>query len=189
MKAWQRIEPTTVTKVGWRTITTKTFRMPNGNGSTSTFDTIHPDGQEFAGVLGLTPDNEVIITRQYRVGPEKIMDELPGGFVDEGETPEQAAVREFEEETGYQAGRIEYLGAYHKDTYMNSRWHAFIAYDCQKVTDQTLELDEYIELDTISIEQLIQNAVTDNLTDHAVVLMAYEKLRAIQKGEEDETTN
>jgi 8-oxo-dGTP pyrophosphatase MutT (NUDIX family) len=38
---------------------------------------------------------------------------LPGGGVDEGETPEQAAVRETVEETGYQVEVVAFVGEYH----------------------------------------------------------------------------
>ena len=175
MKPWKRIEPTTVTKVGWRKITTKTFQMPDGG--MVEFDTVHPDGQEFAGVIGLTKDKRVVIARQFRPGPEKIMEELPGGFVDPGESPEAAARREFKEETGYEAGNMQYLGSFHKDTYMNSVWHAFIAFDCTKVKEQELENEEDVEIDLISIPELIENAKNDRMTDHAAVLLAYDQLQ------------
>ena len=177
MKDWQRIEPTTVTKVGWRTIVTKTFVMPDGK--IQTFDTFGNEVQEFVAVIGITPEKKVVIARQFRVGPEKIYDELPGGFVDIGEEPEVAAVREFKEETGHKAGNVEYIGSYHKDTYMNALWHVFLATECLLVDDQKLEAEEHIEIQFISIEKLIENAKTDKMTDATAVLMAYDTLQKL----------
>jgi len=44
-----------------------------------------------------------IIIEQYRPPIEKFVVEMPAGLIDEGETPEQAAIRELEEETGYKS--------------------------------------------------------------------------------------
>lgn len=44
---------------------------------------------------------EIILQKQYRPPIDKVMIEVPAGLVDEGETAEQAAVRELKEETGY----------------------------------------------------------------------------------------
>jgi ADP-ribose pyrophosphatase len=178
MNIWKRIEPTVVNKVGWRTIVTKTFVMPNGE--EASFDTFGPEKQHFAAVIGLTPENKVIIARQFRVGPEVIMDELPGGFVDKDESPEAAASREFQEETGYMANNLTYLGSYNKDTYMNATWHVYLAKDCVPSGHaQELEDEEHIEIDLISVSQLIENAKTNKMTDAVAVLMAYEQLRAL----------
>ncbi len=179
MQAWKRIEPTVYHKVGWRRITTKTFLLPDGQ--KHTFDVMYLDGQQFACIVALTKDRQVVIARQFRPGPEKVMDDLPGGFVDKGENPEAAAKRELLEETGYQAGNMTYLGAFHKDVYMNATWHAFLATDCVKVTDD-LQLDsgEQVEVDLISIDRLIENATHDRMQDHAAVLMAYDTLKKEQ---------
>lgn len=44
---------------------------------------------------------EIILQKQYRPPVDKVVIEVPAGLIDEGETAEQAAVRELREETGY----------------------------------------------------------------------------------------
>lgn len=181
MQPWQRVEPTTVTKVGWQTITSKTFIKPNGDNAV--FDTLYADGRQFAGIIGLTSDNQVITAKQYRPGPEQVMSELVGGFVDGDETPEQAAERELMEETGYKIGTMTYLGVVHKDAYMNAKWHFYLARDCVQVTtEQELSPNEHIDIELVSIDEFINNAKNDKMTDHAAVLLAYDQLQAINNG-------
>ena len=58
-----------------------------------------------AGVLFIR-GTEVLLVSQYRLLPDALAWEIPGGRIDEGETPEQGAVREAYEETSLRAGRL-----------------------------------------------------------------------------------
>lgn len=173
--AWKRIEPTETHKIGWRTIVTKKFI--DAKGDEVTFDTVDVEGREYSGVVALDEHNNVIVGRQFRPGPEKIFDEIPGGYVDPGEDPETAMRRELLEETGYKAGDVIYLGSYHKDCYINAKWHVFFAVDCKKIQEPELGHTEDIEVITIPISEFIKNAKHDGMTDATVALMAYDYLK------------
>lgn len=180
MKLWQRVEPTTTQKVGFRTIVEKTFTQPDGRQFSAT--TVNAEGLETVAVLALTPENKVIIARQFRAGPEIIMDELPGGFVDKGEDKTIAAARELLEETGYVPGELKFLGTAHYEAYTNTDRQCFVALNCTPSgSGQQLDEHEFIEVDLISIEQLLKNAKTGIMTDLGPILMAYDLLTELQK--------
>jgi len=179
MKPWKRIEPTTVTKVGWRTIVSKTFIDNRGN--QHVFDIIGREGDETAHIIALTPDKQVIIARQYRTGPEKVMEELPGGMLSPGEEKTETASRELLEETGYEAGHMEYMGYSYLSNYAHTITHTFLATDCRLVREQELEHEEEVEVDTISISQLLDNAKHGKMTDAVGVLLAYDQLMKLQE--------
>jgi ADP-ribose pyrophosphatase len=52
-------------------------------------------------ILNKPTGSEILLQKQYRPPVDKIMIEVPAGLIDEGETPEECAVRELKEETGY----------------------------------------------------------------------------------------
>jgi len=177
MVPWKRIEPTIISKVGYRTIVTKTFIQPNGQ--LHHYETTEPEGRHFAGVIGLTPDKQVVVARQFRPGPEKILDEVPGGGVDpeDGDDYLIAAKREFEEETGYTVGAIEPLGDVYKEAFNNGTWHYYFATESTpNKIGQKLDDTEHIEVHLISIDQFLDNARNARMTDTEAVLLAYEKL-------------
>lgn len=180
MKPWERLEPTTITKVGWRTIVHKHF--VTNRGAAVDADTTNAEKSQAAGMIALTTDGQVIIARQFRAGPELVMDEIPGGAVDTGEEPEAAARRELQEESGYKAGEVQYLGRVFKDGWNNSEWHYFLATGCvPHPAGQALDEHEDIEVDLISIDQLIYNAKNAKMTDCEAVLLAYDKLQELNK--------
>ncbi|MGB4799937.1 MAG: NUDIX hydrolase [Candidatus Saccharimonadales bacterium] len=182
MSSWKKLSERTE-PVGYRTLIFKKFRTPDG--AEYEFTTYGKRGAQDVNVIPLTRDNKVVIARQFRPGCERLMEEIPGGSVEVGEELQQAVARELMEETGYSAERLEHIGYVVRDAYSNVVSHTFIGYDCKKTGEQNLDIGEYVETLEIPLEKLFLNAQTGQMTDAGGVLLAYDKLRALQGGVDD----
>jgi 8-oxo-dGTP pyrophosphatase MutT (NUDIX family) len=63
-----------------------------------------------AHTIAVTPDDQVVLVRQFRAGSGRDSLETPGGLLDPGEDPGEAGARELLEETGYAGDPPESLG-------------------------------------------------------------------------------
>ena len=176
---WKRLDNTKVVKIGFRTVVRKYFELPSG--LVQEFTTYDSEGRQHAGCIALTADNKVISGKQFRPGPEQIMYEILGGGVEVGEDLETAALREFREESGYKPGKIKLLGTICKDAYTNSTHTYYLFTDCIKVGDQSLESTEFIEIELLTIDDFLSNAMRGKMTDLEAVLLAYDELKLINE--------
>lgn len=178
MQPWKRIEPTIVTKIDRREIVLKTFMSPEGH--TGTFATFLGEGTRSGAIVALTPDKKVIVAKQFRPGPEKIMYEIPGGGIEPGEDPQAGVMRELREETGYLSDSVTFLGTTCRDAYTNGMWYYYLALNCTLHSGgQDLDEHEYVDVELVSIPDFIENAKNDLMTDPAAVLFAYDRLKEL----------
>src|SRR5262245_56116600 len=98
---WEKLGERTLYR-GWRHVLGRTFRLPNGDEREFEVKVEAPS----AVVLALRDDGQVVLVREFRPGPEEVLLELPGGEVEPGEDPHEAARRELLEETGYEGDLV-----------------------------------------------------------------------------------
>ena len=118
--------------------------------------------------VAITEQGEVLMVRQYRHPVEEAILEIPGGFVDENETPEQAVKRELKEETGYEFSTIKKVGKIAANPgVLNNFTFLFLAQGGIKTGEQTLDTNELIEIEKISLQELktlfLENRILQSL--------------------------
>ena len=128
---------------------------------------------DWVNVIALTPEKQVLLVRQFRHGTREITLEIPGGAVDKGETPLQAAKRELWEETGYQADSWEELGLVEPNpAIQGNRTYTFLARSAMKTGKGQPDENEEIEVEQCPLSELTQ-LVHSRRIKHALVICAF----------------
>jgi ADP-ribose pyrophosphatase len=173
IQPWQKLMETDVFS-SFRRISRKTFVLPNG--AEADFE-IKQEPRAVC-VLALTTRDTVLLVQQFRPGPEAILLDLPGGGVNPGEDPAEAAARELLEETGYR-GEMELAGSSWHCAYSTMRTYHFVAHHCVKVQEPTPDDHEFLEVIEMLLADFKQHVRSGNLTDVAGAYMGLEKLNLL----------
>lgn len=111
-----------------------------------------------AAVILAVDEGHVLLVEQYRVPIGGYCLELPAGLVGDeaaGESVEQSAARELEEETGYRAARLTALGSFYSSPGMVSEWFTLVrAEGLTRVGDGGGTSDENIIVHRIALDDV-----------------------------------
>ena len=162
---WTRLTNRILVDRWWMTLREDRVRLPNGEVLDEYHVAEYPD---WACVLALTVDGQVVLVEQYRYGIDRVTLELPAGAIDPGETPEAAARRELREETGYEADAWVRLGALAVEPgrHTNSG-HLYVAHGCRVVGAPMLDATEDLQVRLVPVERLAK-LVEDEQIVHGI---------------------
>ncbi len=125
-------------------------------------------------------EEQIVLQRQYRYPLQSWQWEMPGGFIDDGETPEQAAEREFMEETGYRASTITPLGFFYPSFGSTNEQIFLFHVCCGEKLEARLEPGEVIRGELVSGE-VFAEMVADGRFFHGAGLAAWARWTAANK--------
>ncbi|MCH5260294.1 MAG: NUDIX hydrolase [Lachnospiraceae bacterium] len=149
-----------------------TIKIPNGN--IAKWDYIKHKGA--AAVVAVKDDGRLLMVRQFRNALDRETLEIPAGGLNSVDEPTDiAAARELEEEAGYTAGKLELLISIRTTVaFCDEKIDIYVATDLKR-SKQHLDEDEFLDVETYTIEELLQMIYDCKINDGKTVsaLLAY----------------
>lgn len=151
-----------------------TVVLPNGREAKREL-IAHPGG---VGIIAVNQKREVLMVEQYRIAFRTVLLEVPAGKLEVGEDPLECGVRELSEETGYEAGKVQFLGEYYPTPgYCEEKITLYLATQLQP-GKQHLDQDEFLSVKTIPLDTLYEMVMNNQIHD-AKTVIAVLKAKAI----------
>ncbi len=133
--------------------------------------------KNFSTVVPFLSVDKILVIKSYRHIVDSLQFEIPSGYIEEGESPKDAAIREFKEETGYSASKILFVGEYTLDYSMfEQKGYIFAAYDLLQNQQQHLGLMESIRIESLTIDHVKEMLLNGKILNAASIVALYRSL-------------
>lgn len=152
------------------TVAVDEVELPNGLGQSRRELVFHKGA---VAVLAVTPNDKLIIVKQYRKAIDDISYEIPAGKLEVGESgnEKEAALRELEEETGY-TGSLELLYDFYTAIgFCNEKIKLYLASDLKKVENpRPQDEDEVIEVLELTYQECMDLVQSGHIQDAKTIM-------------------
>ena len=168
----------TLLQGGFLTVKRDTVGLPDGSTATREY-VVHPGA---VAVVPVLDDGRVVMVRQFRYPLGQVLLEFPAGKIDPGEAVWDCARRELQEETGYTAREWARACCVHNAAAYSTEGIEIWFARGLRSGPQTLDAGEFLEVVTMSLEELDHLAQAGDLTD-VKTLVGLQWLRQWRRGE------
>ena len=132
-------------------------------------------------IFALTPDDQLLLVRQYKHGIGEEVTELPAGYLQEDENPLTGARRELREETGYAGddSLVKIATLIESPSRSNNRCHVFLARGVRRLGQQRLDRTEDIRILFVTPDHaldMVRSAEICDAKSVAAILLAWDIL-------------
>ncbi len=139
------------------------------------------DTNDWVNIVPVTDEGDIVMVRQYRHGSKRVTLEIPGGLVDPGESPAEAALREMREETGYAADRCHAIGSVNPNPALfSNQLHLFSAEGVRPVGAIANEGSEETAVELVALDD-VPELVRSGKIEHALVVAALYQWRLVRE--------
>jgi len=125
-------------------------------------------------LAAVTPEGKMVMVRQYRKAAEKAVLEVPAGKIEKKEDHRLTAERELKEETGYSAGKIEYITSFYSSIGYSTE--VIYLYFASELTPGETDFDdneaiEILEYDIPSLKKMVFSGEIEDAKTIAAILL------------------
>ncbi len=162
---WEEVKTEHIVQDEWIDFRKTSFRFPDGN----IFEPFYTySRRDYVVIVASDEDGNYLCVRQFRQGIREVTVEFPAGGIERNDGKEYgerseaavedalaAAKRELQEETGYRSDDWEHLLSIPSNaTIADNYAHIFVAKNCKKLSDQSLDPMEFLNVEKYTAEQI-----------------------------------
>jgi ADP-ribose pyrophosphatase len=131
------------------------------------------ESANWVNVIAVTPAQELVMVKQFRVGSGTVELEIPGGMMDPHESdPVVSAVRELREETGYAGENARVLGRIRSNpAILNNFTYTVLIENCRQQHNVQFDHGEDLETHLVPVAE-IPKLVAEEKISHSLVVVA-----------------
>jgi ADP-ribose pyrophosphatase len=180
LKPWKTLSSVVKFKNPWWTYKVDKYILPVGR--EGEYHYVYTGGSVF--IVPVLSDGRLLMVKQYRYLNSRFSLEFPGGGVEEGDNPDEAAHKELIEEAGYD-GELEKVGIFNPFCGVTNEYcHVYIARNLKPSNDEKHDDSEEFEIHFLSVAELEQKIYTNEIfsgMSMASWALAKEKLNKLPK--------